>query len=70
MESDASYKIFRKEADNTTVLFEAVKGLDEAQRRIQELNGPGLEEYFIYDPEKANVIEPEEPTVIKDPFAP
>jgi hypothetical protein len=52
------------------VLFEAVKGLDEAQRRIQELNGPGLEEYFIYDPDKANVIEPTEPTVIKDPFAP
>jgi hypothetical protein len=38
MDTDRSYEIFKKERDNTTVLVEAVKGLEEAEKRIRQLN--------------------------------
>ena len=69
METDGSYEIFKKETDNTTVLVEAVKGIEEAQQRLLELNEMGEERYFLFDPVKANVIEPSQPDVPKDPFA-
>ena len=70
MDNDASYEIFKKQADNTTVLVEAVKGIDEARHRVAELNAQGGNEYFIFDPLKAAAIEPSEPAVAIDPFAP
>ena len=70
MESETTYQIFRKVGDNTTVLIEAVKGIEEAQKRIKELNGAGPDQYFIFDSTAAKVIEPSEPTVTKDPFEP
>jgi hypothetical protein len=70
VETDASYQILRKESDNTTVLVEAVKGFEEAQKRVDELNDAGPGEHFIYDPTKANVVDPSHPGVTKDPFQP
>jgi predicted xylose isomerase-like sugar epimerase len=70
VESETTYEIFKKQADNTTVLVEAVKGIEEAQKRVKELTGQGTDEYFVFDPVKANVIEPSEPAVVIDPFAP
>ncbi|MGH9572490.1 MAG: hypothetical protein ACRD40_03030 [Candidatus Acidiferrales bacterium] len=70
MDAEPSYEIFKKQADNTTVMVEAVKGIEEAQKRIKELNSESVsEEYFVFDPSKASVIEPSEPAVKIDPFA-
>ncbi len=69
METEATYEIFKKQEDNTTVLVEAVKGIEEAQKRVKELSREGTQEYFVFDPVKANVIEPSEPAVVIDPFA-
>jgi hypothetical protein len=70
MDTESTYEIFKKQADNTTVRIEAVKGIEQAQKRVMELNTRGGEEYFIFDPLKASVIEPSEPEVAIDPFAP
>ncbi len=70
MEAENSYQIFRKVGDNTTVLIEAVKGIEEAQKRVEELNSAGPDQYFVFDSAAAKVIEPSEPSVTKDPFAP
>jgi hypothetical protein len=70
MSNEATYEIFRKEADNTTIRIESVKGIEEARKRLRELNATGPGEHFIFDPVRANAIEPSEPTVIKDPFDP
>lgn len=70
MENETTYEIFRKEADNSTVLIEAVKGIDDAQKGLNELNGGGSGEYFVFDAVNAHVIEPMEPNVAIDPLAP
>lgn len=70
MDAETTYEIFQKQVDNTTVRFEAVKGIEEAQKRVVELNAQGDDEYFIFDPLKASVIEPSQPEVVIDPFAP
>ena len=71
MDTELTYEIFKKQADNTTVLVEAVKGIEEARKRVKALNSESAsEEYFVFDPLKASVIEPTEPAVAIDPFAP
>jgi hypothetical protein len=70
MTADDSYEIFRKELDNTTELVEAVKGFEQAQKRVSELNEGGLGEHFLFDPFRLAVVEPSKPEVPKDPFAP
>lgn len=70
VDTETTYEIFKKHSDNTTVRFEAVKGIEEAQKRVTELNSQGADEYFVFDPLKASVIEPSEPEVAIDPFAP
>lgn len=70
MEMDVSYEIFKKEADNSTTLVEAVKGIEQAEKRVTELNKVGQEEYFIFDPIKAKVIDPSQPETPQDPLAP
>ena len=71
MKTDGSYEIFKKELDNTTVLIEAVKGIDQAQRRVEELNrSESGEQHFIFDPIELLVVEPSEPGVAKDPLSP
>lgn len=69
METETSYEIFKKGTDNSTVRVEAVKGIEEAQKRIEALNAEGPDEYFIFDAVKASVIEPSQPGVAIDPFA-
>ena len=69
MQSDGSYEIFKKAGDNTTVMIEVVKGIEEARKRVDELNGTGAAEYFIVDPDHASAVDPVEPDVRKDPFA-
>jgi hypothetical protein len=70
MEGEETYEIFKKSTDNSTVLVEAVKGLEMAEKRVTELNAEGPEEYFVFDPLKAEVVEPSSPGVAIDPFAP
>jgi hypothetical protein len=70
VDNETSYEIFKKRSDNSTVLVEAVKGIEEAQRRVIELNNEGRDEHFIFDSVKASVIEPSEPTQVIDPLAP
>lgn len=69
MDTETTYEIFKKHSDNTTVRVEAVKGIEEAQKRVVELNAEDSNEYFVFDPLKASVIEPSEPEVAIDPFA-
>ena len=59
MEPDRSYEIFRKELDNTTVVVESVKGIDQAQRRVEELNRTEPGEHFIFDPVHVSIVEPD-----------
>jgi hypothetical protein len=70
VESDMSYEIFKREADHSTVLIEAVKGIEEAQKRVEELNRGAPDQYFILDPLQAKVVDPADPTAEKDPLAP
>ena len=62
IDSDRSYQIFKREADNTTVCIEVVKGLREARSRIEEArsNSPGTE-LFIFDPLTQKTVEPFQP---------
>ncbi|MGA7062120.1 MAG: hypothetical protein WBY69_12990 [Candidatus Acidiferrales bacterium] len=70
MSDDASYEIFKKELDNTTLRIESVKGMEQAQMRIVELSRTGAGEYFIFDPAKASVVEASSSSAVKDPLAP
>jgi hypothetical protein len=65
-----TYEIFKKELDNTTVPVESVKGIEEAQKSLRRLKEESAGEYFIFDPLNDKVIDPLQPTVAKDPFAP
>ena len=40
LDSDRTYQIFKREADNTTVCIETVKGIQEARRRVEALRVP------------------------------
>jgi len=70
VETESTYEIFKKESDNSTVLVESVKGLEEAQKRITELNGAEPDLYFVFDPLKAAVVDPYNPGVVADPLTP
>jgi hypothetical protein len=70
MEAQVTYEIVKKSTDNSTTVVEAVKGLEMAEKRMNQLNAEGPDEYFIFDPEKASVVEPSAPGVAIDPFAP
>jgi hypothetical protein len=70
IEAEATYEIVKKSTDNSTSLVEAVKGLEMAEKRVTELNAEGPDQYFVFDPAKASVVEPSEPGVAIDPFAP
>ena len=57
MQKDASYQILKKQSDNTTVVVEALKGIEQAQKRIEQLNEDGSDEHFIFDPINACVVD-------------
>jgi hypothetical protein len=71
LDSDRSYQIFRREADNTTVCIEVVKGSHEARSRIEQTRAtsPGSE-LFIFDPLTEKVIEPSASANASDPLTP
>lgn len=71
MDSDRTYQIFKRELDNTTVCVEAVKGIQEARKRVQTARGenPGSD-YFVFDPLTQKTIDPEELSAIADPLTP
>ena len=71
IDSDRTYQIFKREADNTTVCIEVVKGLQEARNRIEQArsSSPGSE-LFIFDPLIEKTVDPSEPTAISDPLTP
>jgi hypothetical protein len=71
IDSDRSYQIFKREADNTTVCVEVVKGIQEARKRVEEARAtsPG-NEHFIYDPLSEKAIDPVDPSTTVDPLTP
>jgi len=71
LDSDRSYQIFKREADNTTVCVEVVKGLQEARSRIEEARAASpQEELFIFDPLTQKTVEPSRPASTADPLTP
>lgn len=68
--SETSYEIFKRESDNTTVRVEVVKGIEEAQKRLAELNRGEADRYFVFDPLQAKVVDPSNPAAEKDALAP
>jgi len=71
IDSDRTYQIFKREADNTTVCIEVVKGLQEARNRVEKARvlEPGRE-LFIFDPLTLKTIEPSQPASTSDPLTP
>jgi hypothetical protein len=71
LDSGRTYQIFKREADNTTVCVEVVKGLHEARNRIEQARtaSPGSE-LFIFDPLTQKVVDPSEATATTDPLTP
>jgi hypothetical protein len=71
LDSDRTYQIFKREADNTTVCIEVVKGLHEARNRIEQgrTTSPGCE-LFIFDPLTQKTVDPSEPAATADPLTP
>lgn len=71
IDSDRSYQIFKREADNTTVCVEVVKGLHEARQRLAHAraDSPGAE-LFVFDPLTQRTIEPTRPSSVADPLTP
>jgi len=71
IDSNRSYQIFKREADNTTVCIEVVKGLHEARSRVEHARAswPGSE-VFIFDPLTQRAVDPSEPRATSDPLTP
>ena len=71
IDNDRTYQIFKREADNSTVCIEVVKGFDEARNRIEQARtaSPGSE-LFIFDPLTRKVVQPSEPKATTDPLTP
>jgi len=71
LDSDRSYQIFKREADNTTVCIEVVKGLHEARNRIEQARATSSDtELFIFDPLTQKTVDPSEPATTSDPLTP
>ena len=71
IDSDRSYQIFKREADNTTVCIEVVKGLHEARRRVEHARAASpSSDLFIFDPLTQKTIDPSEPATLADPLTP
>jgi hypothetical protein len=71
LDSDRSYQIFKREADNTTVCIEAVKGLHEARNRIEQARAAWPDsELFIFDPLTEKIIDPSASANTSDPLTP
>ena len=47
--SERVYDIFRELPEGTPVWVEAVKGLPQAMKRLQELSARSAGKYFVYD---------------------
>jgi hypothetical protein len=71
IDSDRSYQIFKREADNTTVCIEAVKGLHEARKRLDEVRRDSpLAQFFVFDPLTQKSVDPEQHSTVVDPLTP
>jgi len=71
IDSDRSYQIFKREADNTTVCIEVVKGLREARQRLDQARAdtPGAD-LFVFDPLTQKTVDPVLPARVADPLTP
>lgn len=47
-----------------------MKGIEEAQKRLAELNREEVDQYFVFDPVQAKVIDTADPAAEKDQLAP
>jgi len=71
IDSDRSYQIFKREADNTTVCVEVVKGLREARLRLERAHTESPGAYlFVFDPLTQKTVDPAQPSNIADPLTP
>lgn len=71
IDNDRTYQIFKREADNTTVCIEVVKGLHEARNRIEQARTASpASELFIFDPLTQKILDPSEPATTTDPLTP
>ena len=71
IDSDRTYQIFKREADNTTVCVEVVKGLHEARNRLEQAKSSSPRtELFIFDPLTQKTVDPSEPASTADPLTP
>jgi hypothetical protein len=71
LDSDRSYQIFKREADNTTTCVEMVKGLREARSRIEQARASSPNsELFIFDPLTQKTVDPSALANTSDPLTP
>ena len=71
LDSDRSYQIFKREADNTTVCIEVVKGLHEARSRIERAGAASPNsELFIFDPVNQTIVDASALASTSDPLTP
>lgn len=71
IDSDRTYQIFKREADNTTVCIEVVKGLHAARSRIEQARAASpASELFIFDPLTERTVDPTQPGAKADPLTP
>jgi hypothetical protein len=71
LDSDCSYQIFEREADNTTVCIEVVKGLHEVRNRIEQARAASPDsELFIFDPLAQKTIDPSALANTSEPLMP
>jgi hypothetical protein len=67
---DGSCQIFEREADNTTVCIDVVRGLHEARSRIEQAPAASPDsELSIFDPLPGKPIDPSASAHASDPLA-
>jgi hypothetical protein len=71
IESNRTYQIFKREADNTTVCVEVVKGLQQARNRMEQARiASAASDLFVFDPLTQKVVDPSELAETADPLTP
>jgi len=71
LDSDRSYQIFKREADNTTVCIEVVKGLHQARRRVEQARAASPDsELFVFDPLTQKTVDLSALANTSDPLTP
>ena len=70
IDSDRTYQIFKREADNTTVCIESVKGLQKQEIGSITSRALRLAASFHFRSVTQKTVEPSEPAATRDPLTP